>query len=460
MNRISFGRGRLRGSIVAALATAAVVVGVASAESRAGNPPVNAALPSISGTVRQGETLTASHGSWGGAVPIGYTYTWQRCDANGTGCTGISGETDTTYKLTSTDVGKTIRVKVVAKNDDGSAQAFSTPTAEVAPPNSAPANTGQPDPSGTAQEGQTITVNNGSWSGTSPITYTYAWQRCTPGTGSCSFISGETKSSYELVKADVGFQMRAEVTASNSAGKSSAFSNLTEKVIAKGSAPTNTSLPVIVGDATVGKTVTGFVGVWSGAKSYAHQWMRCNTGGTGCSAIPNATATTYTLAAGDANQTVRFRVTAKNDSGSTDAQSVAVHVTGGGGGSGANSVPVTSLTARPDHLLIKEVKFSPSPFSNPGGTFTIKVKVMLEGTNKVVSGALVYVSPAPTAWAKASAELQTGSDGWVSITIQTTKSLPHSGTLVMQVRARGPGNSEEDILGGISTRRLVSLNLK
>jgi hypothetical protein len=416
-------------------------------------------LPSISGTVRQGETLTASPGSWGGAVPITYTYAWQRCDANGTGCASISGATDKTYKLTSGDVGKTIRVKVVAQNADGSAQAFSTPTAEVAPPNSAPANTGQPDPSGTAQEGQTITVNNGSWTGTAPITYTYAWQRCTPGTGSCSFISGETKNNYVLVKADVGFQMRAEVTASNSVGKSSAFSNLTEKVIAKGSAPTNTSLPVIVGDATVGKTLTGYVGVWSGAKSYAHQWMRCNSSGNGCSAIPNATGTAYTLVAGDASQTVRFRVTAKNDSGSTDAQSVAVHVTGGGGSSG-NSVPVTSLTPRPDHLLIKEVKFSPSPFANPGGTFTIKVKVILEGTNKVVSGALVYVTPAPTAWAKASAELQTGSDGWCSLKIQTTKSLPHSGTLTMQVRARGPGNSEEDILGGISTRRLVSLNLK
>jgi len=459
VNRNSFGRGRLGGSIGVALAAAAVVVGVASAAPRAGSPPANAALPAISGTVRQGETLTASPGSWGGLVPITYTYAWQRCDANGTGCTAIAGETDKTYKLAAGDVGKTIRVKVVAENADGSAQAFSTPTAEVAPPNSAPANTGQPDPSGSAQEGQTITVNNGTWAGTTPITYTYAWQRCTPGTGSCSFISGETKNSYELVKADVGYQLRAEVTASNSVGKGSAFSNLTEKVIAKGSPPSNTSLPVIVGDATVGKTVTGFVGVWSGAKSYTQQWMRCNTGGTGCSAIPNATSTTYTLVAGDANQTVRFRVTAKNDSGSTDAQSVAVHVTGGGGSSG-NSVPVTSLTARPDHLLIKEVKFSPSPFSNPGGTFTIKVKVMLEGTNKVVSGALVYVTPAPGTWAKASEELQTGSDGWASLTIQTTKSLPHSGTLTMQVRARGPGNSEEDILGGISTRRLVSLNLK
>jgi hypothetical protein len=30
----------------------------------------------------------------------------------------------------------------------------------------------------------------------------------------------------------------------------------------------------------------------------------------------------------------------------------------------------------------------------------------------------------------------------------------------MQVRARGPGNTDTDILGGISTRRLVQITLK
>jgi hypothetical protein len=128
--------------------------------------------------------------------------------------------------------------------------------------------------------------------------------------------------------------------------------------------------------------------------------------------------------------------------------------------SSGNSVAVADLVARPDHLLIKEVKYSQNPFGSPGGTFTIRVKVTLEGTNKVVHGALVYVVPSPSTWAKASAELPTGSDGWASLKIQTTKSLPHSGTLNMQVRARGPGNSDEAILGGISTRRLVSLKLK
>ena len=452
-----FGGWRLWGLVFAALVACIVVVGVASAASRQGSPPLNAGLPTISGTVRQGETLTVKAGLWSGSTPIAVTEQWQQCDVNGTGCSAISGATGTTYVLNAADVGKTIRVQETAKNDAGSAQAFSSPTAEVAPPNSAPANTAQPDPSGTAQEGQTITVNNGSWTGTTPITYTYAWQRCTPGTGSCTLISGATNNAYVLVTADVGFQMRAEVTATNSVGASSAFSNVTETVVAKGNAPANTSPPLIVGEATVGKTLTGFVGTWSGAKSFTYQWQRCNTSGTGCTAIANATAITYTLVSADGNQTIRFKVSAANDSGSQDATSAAVHVTPVLSG---NTIPVSDLVARPDHLLINEVKFQPTPFGNPGGTFTIKVKVILEGTNKLVSGALVYVVPAPGSWAKASAELPTGNDGWASLKIQTTKSLPHSGTLVMQVRARGPGNSEEAILGGISTRRLVSLHLK
>ena len=458
MNSKRFVRGRVRsGVLVLAVAGVAVLVAVGAASARqVASPPVNVGLPTVTGTVRQGATLTATPGAWSGAITITYSYEWQRCDVNGTGCAAIGGATATTYVLVAADVGNTIRVLVVATNSDGSAQAYSSPTAEVAPPNSAPANTAQPDPTGTAQDGQTLTVGNGTWTGTAPITYTYAWQRCTPGSGSCTFITGATTNTYVLVTADVGFQMRAEVIAANSIGNSSAFSNLTQTVIAKGTSPTNVSVPGIVGDATVGKSVTGFPGVWSGATSYTYAWLRCNTSGAACAAIPNATNTAYTIVPADGNQTLRFKVTAKNTSGSTDAQSVAVHVTPVSSG---NSVPVTSLTARPDHLLISEVKFSPNPFKNPGGTFTIKVKVLLEGTSKVVSGALVYVVPAPGIWAKASQELQTGSDGWATIKIQTTKSLPHSGTLVMQVRARGPGNSNEAILGGISTRRLVSLHL-
>ena len=460
MNKSSAGSRRaLRGGVLAAAIAVGgmAIAGVAPAVTEQGSPPVNAGVPTISGEVRQGDTLTVKPGNWSGATPITITHQWQQCDSGGTGCTAISGATGTTYVLVAGDVGKTIRVLESAQNADGSAQAFSAPTAVVAPPNSAPANTAQPNPSGTAQDGQTITVDTGTWTGTAPITYTYQWQRCTPGTGTCTSINGATTSSYLLVTADVGFQMRSQVTATNTVGSSSVFSNLTQTVIAKGTAPANTGVPLIVGDATVGKSLTGFVGQWSGASGFAYQWMRCNSNGSSCAAIANATTVAYTLVSADGNQTVRFKVTATNTSGSTDALSSAVHVTPLTSG---NSIAVGDLVARPDHLLIKELKYSQNPFGSPGGTFTIKVKVILEGTNKVVIGALVYVVPSPSTWAKASAELPTGNDGWASLKIQTTKSLPHSGTLNMQVRARGPGNSDEAILGGISTRRLVSLKLK
>ncbi len=224
------------------------------------------------------------------------------------------------------------------------------------------------------------------------------------------------------------------------------------------SKPVNVSLPTIVGNPRVGETVNGETGVWTGAKSYSFAWLRCNASGGGCAAIPGATSANYTISSADDKLTIRFKVAARNSAGSTSASSVAVTVKPAS--SNSNSVPVTELTARPDHLLIPQVRFSPSPFDNPGGTLTVDVRVILEGTSKAVSGALVYIVPVPYNWAHASAEVPTATDGRVAIKIQTTKSLPHSGALVMQIRARGPGNSDEAILGGISTRRLVQVSLK
>ena len=69
---------------LASAAVALVAVGTsatASPVASAAAPPVNAAAPTISGTAREGQTLTASSGSWGGAVPITYAYAWQTCDA-------------------------------------------------------------------------------------------------------------------------------------------------------------------------------------------------------------------------------------------------------------------------------------------------------------------------------------------------------------------------------------------
>ena len=58
--------------------------------------PVQTTAPSISGTARDGETLTANPGTWGGTQPT-FTYQWVSCDSTGTSCTDIAGATGRTY---------------------------------------------------------------------------------------------------------------------------------------------------------------------------------------------------------------------------------------------------------------------------------------------------------------------------------------------------------------------------
>jgi hypothetical protein len=432
---------------------------VSSAGARSTAAPVNASPPVISGTAREGSTLTSSSGSWGGTTPISYTYAWQRCDGSGANCTTLSGTSGGTYKLTSADVGKTIRSRVTATNADGSAQEPSAASGIIAKEGSAPAPSGQPSPSGTPVEGQTLTASNGRWTGSPPTSYAYQWQRCAG--SSCSDISGATAKTLGLVSADVGKQIRYKLVATNSSGSGSIYSNLTATVASKGNPPVNTSLPVIVGTATVGHQLTVSTGEWTGAKTdgFTYQWDRCTSSGASCAAISGALASSYTVTSADASQQLRAHVTASNAAGKTSAISKPVAVSASGGGGGANSVPVTSLVAHPDHLLISEVKYNPSTFGNPGGVFTMRVKVMLEGTSKVVTGALVQVKGIPYNWVTQPPETPTGSDGWATLQIKTTKSLPHSGALVMQVRARGPGTSDEAILGGFTTRRLVQITL-
>jgi len=129
MRRISNLARALPAVLGAALATIALA-GVAGAQ-QPRNPPTVRATPTIQGEAREGRTLTATRGEWGGEAPIRYSYQWRRCRADGAGCSNIGGQTNNIYQVRAADVDHTLRVRVTATNNDGSTTAVSQPTPVV-----------------------------------------------------------------------------------------------------------------------------------------------------------------------------------------------------------------------------------------------------------------------------------------------------------------------------------------
>jgi hypothetical protein len=213
---------RIRRFIVLACAAAVPALIVAATSlGQATAAPSNTSLPSISGSARDGSLLTASHGSWTNS-PTSYAYQWQRCDAQAGNCADISGATSDHYTVQTADVGHRLRVQVTATNSSGSGVAVSRPTGVVQPTGTAPKNTAPPTISGNTQEGSTLTVSPGSWSGTPAPSFSYQWERCVGTGGGCTAISGATGTTYVLTSADVAHTVLAQVTAKNAAGTSTA----------------------------------------------------------------------------------------------------------------------------------------------------------------------------------------------------------------------------------------------
>jgi hypothetical protein len=196
-------------------------------------PPANAAPPSISGDLTAGQLLAETHGSWSNNA-ASYSYQWEDCDSAGNNCSAITGATTQTYTLTATDVGHTIRVSETASNTAGPGPAAISPATGVvkaSSPTSAPSLSSRPKLTGTTTVGKTLSTSKGAWSGTPPLSYTYQWQRCSPG---CADIPGATGSSYTLTSADQGAKILVIVTAANGAGSRQGRSSEVGPVITAG----------------------------------------------------------------------------------------------------------------------------------------------------------------------------------------------------------------------------------
>jgi hypothetical protein len=268
--------------------------------------------PAISGTAQQGNTLSVNTGTWSNN-PTAFAYVWQDCNSSGTGCVAIEGATASSYTVQATDVGDKVLAVVTASNAGGQNSATSGSVGPVLP--AAPVATIAPGITGTAQQGNTLTVSNGVWSD-SPTAFTYVWQDCNSSGTTCSSISGATSNTYTLRTSDVGRNVSATVTAANAGGRTSVTTASVGPVLPP--APVNTQAPVITGTAEQGNTLSVSNGTWNNNPTlYRYAWENCDTSGRNCAAIGGATSTSYALSAADVGRTIVCVVTASGAGGST-----------------------------------------------------------------------------------------------------------------------------------------------
>jgi hypothetical protein len=238
-----------RGTWAAVLAGIAALLIPAAGSARSQAAPANSGEPRVSGPNIQGETLTTTNGTWTGS-PTSFQYRWLRCDTsgggvNGVNCATISGETRKAYVLSSADVGHRIRSRVIASNADGTGSANSNATEVVKASSTAgrPVNANPPTISGTAQEGQALGANRGTWTGGQPQSYSYQWRRCDANGGGCADIAGATGSTFVPKAADIGHTLRVRVTAKNSRGSTAATSTPTA-VVRKAGVPAGNAIAI------------------------------------------------------------------------------------------------------------------------------------------------------------------------------------------------------------------------
>jgi len=194
-------------------------------------PPVNSVAsgaPTIDGSYQVGETLSALTGDItdpDGLDDVVYAYEWLADD------TPIADATGSSYTLTSSELGKVIKVRVTFTDDLGNGESLiseATPAVTAAPrqarqtrePRKVPvrlnsAAAGVPTTSGDAVVGVTLSASTQGITdadGLDNVVYAYQWLADdTP-------IADATESSYELTSSEVGKVIKVRVTFTDDLG--------------------------------------------------------------------------------------------------------------------------------------------------------------------------------------------------------------------------------------------------
>ena len=277
------------------------------------------AQPVVTGPPVEGKVVQVTTGTWS-PVPAALAYRWERCNGNGRVCAAIPDATQSSYTVTSADLGHALLAVVQAANGGTTQDAFSTATPGVVGGSvRGPAMALGPTVGGLAIEGQALAAQTGIWRGVGSVLFTYRWYRCDADGANCKVIPNATQAIYTTRARDVGGTIGLGLVASDSTGESVAYASLVGPVAAATAALTPTTPPTIAGTARVGGTLTAVYGLWSARPSgYGVGWLRCNGNGRLCTPIAGATGPSYQPTAADRGHTLVV-VVAASAAGATQA---------------------------------------------------------------------------------------------------------------------------------------------
>ena len=210
----------------------------------------------ISGTAKQGETLTASNNLADVDGMGAITYQWS------------NGKTGSTITLEQADVGSTITVTASYTDNQGTVESeTSSATNVVVKANDPP--TGTVTISGTAKQGETLTASNNLADVDGMGAITYQWS------------NGKTGSTITLEQADVGSTITVTASYTDNQGTvESETSSATNVVVKANDPPTGTV--TISGTAKQGETLTASNNLADvdGMGAITYQWSNGKTGST------------------------------------------------------------------------------------------------------------------------------------------------------------------------------------
>jgi hypothetical protein len=218
--------------------------------------------------------------------------------------------------------------------------------------------------------------------------------------------------------------------------------------------PTLKTPPTISGPAEVGLTLKATRGTWTGNPTSFHfQWLRCDTTGAACAAIPGATGRSYTPTTTDIGHTLRVRVTARNSSGSSTATSAATGVVPPSGcPEGSGAIPISRLTP-PARLDITNASIKRAVRRS---TQSIQLRLTITACGaRPVQGASVFATAVPYNQF-AVGQGTTAATGTVVLTEARRSGFPASRQqrlLAVFVRAWKQG---EPVTGGVASSRVVA----